>query len=178
LAITLRPPRYVRLYCSAAETNLDNRSAPREVRDGAPLKAITGPLAADGLLADARHHLRDVDGRALGAAGGHGERGVAAVQRAHAHLARRVAHLVQHALHAMLHHSESGVKLPCSTHVQMACLRHVKPRVGCSLCIAACALQHIQECRTHCKRCRGGMRCTDQLGVRVMWHHTQSERQH
>ena len=73
------------------------------MRDGAPSKAVGRPLAADGLLADAGHHLREVDRRALGAAGGHRERGVAALQRAHAELAGGVAHAVEDALHAVLH---------------------------------------------------------------------------
>jgi len=55
------------------------------------LESVRNSLAADGLLADARDHLTDVDVGALGAADGHDERRVVSVQVLEAGVARLVA---------------------------------------------------------------------------------------
>ena len=61
-----------------------------EVRKRTVLEAVGNARAADGLLADARNHLRDVDERALGAAYGHDQRTVVSIEC----LETRVAGLV------------------------------------------------------------------------------------
>mmetsp|Transcript_12902 Transcript_12902/g.36287 ORF Transcript_12902/g.36287 Transcript_12902/m.36287 type:complete len:406 (-) Transcript_12902:808-2025(-) len=52
---------------------------PREVREGAVAEAVGGALPTDALLANACHHLGDVDGRALATTLAHDERRVVAV---------------------------------------------------------------------------------------------------
>ena len=63
----------------------------------ADLEPIGGPGARHDLLADAGHHLRDVDGGALAAALTHDERAVVPVQRAHADLHQSAAPVSGHA---------------------------------------------------------------------------------
>ena len=55
------------------------------------LESVGNSLATDGLLADARDHLTDVDVGALGAADGHDERRIVSVQVLEAGVARLVA---------------------------------------------------------------------------------------
>mmetsp|Transcript_7818 Transcript_7818/g.23150 ORF Transcript_7818/g.23150 Transcript_7818/m.23150 type:complete len:273 (-) Transcript_7818:1948-2766(-) len=70
-----------------------------EVRQGPVHETVFDPLAADVLLPQARHHLAQIDGRALGAARGHDARLVHEVQRLLAHLAHLVSDLAQLAVH-------------------------------------------------------------------------------
>lgn len=83
-------------------TEVGNK-APGEVGRGAADKAVLAACARHRLLAHQRHHLRDVDRGTLRAAGCHDEGGVVRLQAAHAQLPRTVPHLVEHALHQMLH---------------------------------------------------------------------------
>mmetsp|Transcript_9238 Transcript_9238/g.37785 ORF Transcript_9238/g.37785 Transcript_9238/m.37785 type:complete len:420 (-) Transcript_9238:2425-3684(-) len=76
--------------------------AASEVRQRSLRESVWGPHAPHGLLPDARHHLRDVDGGSLAAAERHDERSVVARELVEAHVPGGFSHRGENPEHLRL----------------------------------------------------------------------------